>query len=106
MKNFLRSFYWSDYAKKHQIEIMYFGRASDALMMTSERMDIQNDVVSIAQVLDRLRQRGSRWESVLDAGEVICTVNGQAASLSDNIAAGNEIGIFCTRSPYAVGEVS
>jgi molybdopterin converting factor small subunit len=101
MKNFLRSLYWSDYAKKHQVEIMYFGRASDALMMTSERMDIQNDIVSVEQVLDRLRQRGTRWEYVLDANEVICTVNGKAALPSANIATGDEVGIFSRMSAYA-----
>jgi molybdopterin converting factor small subunit len=81
---------------------MYFGNASEALMMTSERMDIQNGISSIEQVLDRLKGRGSRWTQVLDEHNVICTVNGKPAMLSDGIAAGDEIGIFCARSPYAV----
>ena len=85
---------------------MYFGHASDALMMTSERMEVQDGITSIAQVLDRLRGRGSRWTHVLDEHNVLCTVNGKLARLSDGIAAGDEIGIFCARSPYAVSEVS
>jgi len=81
---------------------MYFGNASEALMMTSERMDIQNGISSIEQVLDRLKGRGSRWTQVLDEHNVICTVNGKPAMLSDDIAAGDEIGIFCAISPYVV----
>ena len=102
MKRLLRSLYWSAYASRHEIEIMYFGNASDALMMTSERMDISNGVSSILQVLDRLRERGARWAHVLDERNVVCTVNGKVALLSDGIAAGDEVGIFCGRSPYAV----
>ncbi|MBI4808822.1 MAG: MoaD/ThiS family protein [Nitrosomonadales bacterium] len=106
MKKLLRSLYWSAHASRHEVEIMYFGNASEALMMTSERMEIRNDTSSIGQVLHRLRERGSRWAHVLDEHNVICTVNGKTALLSDSIAAGDEIGIFCARSPYAVSEVS
>lgn len=81
---------------------MYFGNASEALMMTSERMDVRNGDASIRQMLDRLRGRGSRWTQVLDEHNVICTVNGKVAQLSDGIAAGDEIGIFCGRAPHAV----
>ncbi|MBI3903350.1 MAG: MoaD/ThiS family protein [Nitrosomonadales bacterium] len=102
MRKFLRSLYWSDYAKKHQVEIMYFGHASDALMMTSERMDIQDGIVSVKQVLERLRQRGTRWAYVLDANEVICAINGKAASPSAKFAAGDEIGIFSRMPACAV----
>lgn len=102
MKKFLRSLYLPIHASKHEIEIMYFGNASDALMMTSERMDIQNGTSSIEQVLNRLRERGVRWANELDANYVSCTLNGKTALLSDNIAAGDEIGIFSRRNPYAV----
>lgn len=102
MKRLLRALYWSAHANRHEVEIMYFGNASEALMMTSERMDIQNGISSIEQVLDRLKGRGSRWTQVLDEHNVLCTVNGKLAMLSDGIAAGDEIGIFCARSPYAV----
>lgn len=106
MKKLLRSLYWSAHASRHEVEIMYFGNASDALMMTSERMDIQGGIACIGQVLDRLRGRGSRWTHVLDEHNVICTINGKMALPSDSIAAGDEIGIFCGRYPNVVNEVS
>jgi molybdopterin converting factor small subunit len=102
MKKFLQSLYGAAHASKHEVEIMYFGSASDALMMTSERMDIRNDTFSISQILLRLRERGASWAHVLDERNVICTVNGKTALPSDSIAAGDEIGIFSRRSPYAV----
>ena len=106
MKRLLRALGWLAHANRHEVEIMYFGNASDALMMTSERMDIRNDISSVGQVLDRLRERGVRWAHVLDEHNVICTVNGQVAMSSDSIAAGDEVGIFCGRYPFAVNQVS
>jgi molybdopterin converting factor small subunit len=94
----LGSFFWPAVASKREIEIMYFGRPSEFLLMTSERMSIANEMDTLAQVLHRLRQRGDRWAYELDDRYVICTVNGKTALLSDNITVGDEMGIFSRRS--------
>jgi len=79
---------------------MYFGRASDFLMMTSERLVIPNEPLTLRQLLDRLRVRGGRWAEELDDRHVVCTVNQTSARLRDNINVGDEIGIFSRKSVF------
>lgn len=83
-----------------KVKIMYFGRPSEFLLMTSERMDVPEGVTTLNQVLGRLRNRGERWAYELDEGCVICTVNRNPAALSDMIDGGDEIGIFSSKSIF------
>lgn len=85
-----------------KVEIMYFGRPSEFLLMTSERMDIAEDISTLRQVLNRLRKRGDRWAYELDHNHVLCTVGRKPAALSDAIADGDEIGIFSSKSIFAM----
>lgn len=87
---------------KHEVAIMYFGRASDFLLVTSERMVIPNETYTLEQVLNRLRKRGDRWAYELDDSHVVCTVNGKAAMLFDPIEAGVEISIFSRKSIFEI----
>jgi len=84
------------------VEIMYFGRASEFLLMTSERMDVPKALPTLQHVLGRLRSRGDRWAYELDASHVICTVNQTPAALTANIDEGDEIGIFSRKSIFEV----
>lgn len=81
-----------------QIELLYFGRTSEFLMMTSERLVLTEQVNTLAKVLGQLRQRGAAWAYELADGHVLCTVDGASQNLSARIADGNEIGVFSMRS--------
>ena len=83
-----------------KIEIMYFGRASDRLMMTSERMDVLDEVASLKQLLNKLRARGSSWAYELDESYVFCTINEKLAEMSDALKEGDEIDIFSRKSLF------
>lgn len=83
-----------------KIELMYFGRTSEFLMMTSERLVLDEHVNTLAKVLSELRQRGAAWAYELAEGQVLCTVNGQSQNLSATIMDGNEIGVFSMRSMF------
>ncbi len=83
-----------------KVEITYFGRPSEYLLMTSERMVIPNDISTLQRMLDRLRKRGDRWAYELDDSHVICTVGRKSATLSDAIKDGDEIGIFSSKSIF------
>lgn len=85
---------------RHEVEIMYFGRPSEFLMMTSERMVITGERHTLGQILDGLRKRGDRWAYELDDHHVICTVNGKAAAASAALEAGDEIDIFSRTSLF------
>jgi len=85
---------------KMSVEIMYFGRVSEFLLMTSERMDVPKALPTLRHVLGRLRSRGERWAYELDDSHVICTVNHTPAALTANIDEGDEIGIFSRKSIF------
>lgn len=85
---------------RHEVAIMYFGRTSEFLMMTSERMAIPGGICTLEQVMGRLRVRGERWMNELDADHTIYAVNGQGAGLRDTIRAGDEIRISSKKSIF------
>jgi molybdopterin converting factor small subunit len=100
MKNFFRSLFGFSLESKHEIEIMYFGRVSDFLMMTSERIEISSKEYTLEKMLNRLRQRGDRWAYELDNSHVICSINGKNALLSGELKVGDEVGIFSRKSMF------
>ena len=85
-----------------KIELVYFGRPSEFLMMTSECMVVPEQIITLGQLLNRLRKRGDRWAYELDDSNVICTVDQKTAIPAEAIADGDEIGIFSRRSLFEV----
>jgi hypothetical protein len=83
---------------RHEVAIMYFGRTSEFLMMTSERMVISTGRYTLGQLLSSLYKRGDRWVDELDDSHLLCTVNGRDARLFDPIAPGAEICISSRKS--------
>lgn len=78
---------------------MYFGRPSEFLLITSERMDIPDGISTLRQILNRLRKRGDRWAYELD-DSLMRTVNQAPAVLSACLDEGDEIGIFSRKSIF------
>ncbi len=87
-------------ANRHEVEIMYFGRTSEFLMMTSERMVIPTGRYTLGQLLCSLYKRGNRWVYELDDSHLSCTVNGLDARLFDPIEPGAEICITSRKSIF------
>ena len=87
-------------ASRHEIEIMYVGRTSEFLMMTSERMAIPTGRYTLGQLLCSLYQRGGRWVDELDGSHLVCTVNGREAMLFDAIPPGAEVCLGSTKSIF------
>lgn len=85
---------------RHEVAIMYFGRTSESLMMTSERMVIPTGRYTLGQLLCSLYKRGDRWVDELDDSHLMCTVNGRDARLFDTIKPGAEICISSRKSIF------
>lgn len=85
---------------RHEVAIMYSGRTSKSLMMTSERMVIPTGCFTLGQLLCNLYKRGDRWVDELDDSHLLCRVNGQDASLFDTIKPGAEICISSGKSIF------
>jgi hypothetical protein len=85
---------------RHEVAILYLGRTSEFLMMTSERMVIPTGRYTLGQLLCNLYKRGDRWVDELDDSHLMCTVNGREARLFDTIKPGAEICISSRRSIF------
>jgi hypothetical protein len=85
---------------RHEVAIMYFGRTSESLMMTSERMVIPSGRYTLGQLLCSLYKRGDRWVDELDDSHLMCTVNGRDARLFDPIEPGAQICISSKKSIF------
>lgn len=85
---------------RHEVQIMYYGRTSEFLVMTSERMAIPDGGYTLEQILKRLRQRGDRWAYELADSHVVCSIDGKSVVLSDNIRVGCELWITSRKSIF------
>jgi molybdopterin converting factor small subunit len=85
---------------RHEVAIKYFGRTSEFLMMTSERMVIPSGRYTLGQLLCSLYKRGDRWVDELDDSHLMCMVNGREARLFDTIQPGAEICISSRKSIF------
>lgn len=79
---------------------MYFGRTSEFLMMTSERIVILAGRYMPGQLLCSLYKRGDHWVDELDDSHLMCTVDGREARLFDTIAPGAEICLSSRKSIF------
>jgi len=100
MKNIFDQLFTASLTRKHEISIIYLGRSSDFLMMTSERMVIPDKKFTLKQVLNQLRKRGGRWVCELDDSHVICTLDGVSVALSDPILVGSKLKIGSRKSVF------
>lgn len=85
---------------RKEVSIMYYGRCSEYLMITSEHFPLPDGACSLQQVLDHLQQRGKRWAYELDDAYVSCGIDGKAANKSDQVAAGVEIAICSIKTIF------
>ena len=85
---------------KGQVIVMYYGRCSEYLMVTSECIVLPEGPCTLAQVIDGLRRRSPEWAYELDDGHMFCEIDGQPGSLTSNIEPGAEIGVFSRKSVF------
>jgi len=100
MKKSFFSRFFATLESKHQVEIIYCGRTSEFLLMTSERMVIPEEGCTLEQLLNRLRLRHESWAYELDDRYVICEINRKHAMPTDDIEVGAEIAIFSRKSIF------
>lgn len=86
--------------RRHEIAILYFGRTSEFLMMTSERMAIPAGRYTLGQLIGSLHKRGDRWVDELDDSHLVCMVNGREARSFHPVKAGDEVCFSSTKSIF------
>ena len=83
-----------------EAELMYFGRLSEFLRVTSEKITITDERDTLGRLLQHLRCRGGAWAYELAEHQVLFTVDGVCAQPSCRIQAGVEIGLFSRKSIF------
>lgn len=84
--------------RQQEVAITYDGRASECLMMKSERVLIPAGNYTVGQLLCNLYRLGDHWVDALDDSRLTCTVNGREVTLFDPIAPGAAICISSRES--------
>ena len=100
MKTFFARRHLAALESRHEIQLMYFGRVSEFLLVSSERVVIPSENYTLEELLKKLRKRGGRWADELDARQVVCTVGGKVVALSDTLRIGDEIDICSRKSIF------
>lgn len=77
-----------------KIELLYFGRPGEHLMLSRELVEVPDGVPTLAALLVWLRLRGGLWASELANHRVRCAINQEFSGLAASIHENDEIAIF------------
>lgn len=83
-----------------QINILYFGRPSEKLMLSHETVDLPPGISTLAGLLAWLRLRGDNWAQELTENRVRCAINQEFSAWTAPIKDKDEIALF---SPISGG---
>jgi molybdopterin synthase sulfur carrier subunit len=83
-----------------KIHLLYFGRPREMLATSSETVEAPDDLATLGELLDWLRQRGANWAHELADKRVRCALNQEMSNASARIRGGDEVAIF---SPISGG---
>ena len=77
------------------INVLYFARLREQLETGSEEMEISADLNSLADILNRLKNRGGAWEEVFAGDQpVLMAVNQEMSNSSVTVKDGDEVAFF------------
>ncbi len=75
------------------IDIRFFASLRERLGTGEERIPAEG-IACVGDVLERLRQRGSEWASLLDDDRVLMAVNQAMAKGETPVEPGDEVALF------------
>jgi len=77
------------------LTLVYFARFREALGKDQEQFALSEGVKTVAQLIDQLvAERGSDWEAVLKAPNLLVAVNQEMVDAQQVIQDGDEIAFF------------
>jgi len=83
-----------------KINLLYFGRPRERLNTSSEIVDVPDNIATLGDLLDWLRNRGENWAHELADNRVRCALNQEMSKSTARIRAHDEVAIF---SPISGG---
>jgi len=82
------------------IKLLYFGRPRERLNISSETPEVPDNIATLGELLDWLRQRGGLWTQELAENRVRCALNQEMSKPDAPVRDGDEVAIF---SPISGG---
>jgi molybdopterin synthase sulfur carrier subunit len=77
------------------ITLVYLARLREALGSPAEKVELPNDVATVAALLAWLRERGGAWATELAPGRAVrVAVNYDMARADTAVKAGDEVALF------------
>ena len=83
-----------------KIEMLYFGRPSEALKVVKESIVLPDTVTTLAELLAWLRLRGDDWAQELIETKVRCAINQEFSGWDSKLKEHDEVALF---SPISGG---
>ena len=76
------------------IKVLYFARFRDALNCAEEKLQITDEITSVAKLASLLAERGDIWRETLNSGKVLVAINQEVADFNTEICDGDEVAFF------------
>lgn len=76
------------------LKILFFAALRERLACANTSLDLQGQVLTAREVLDKLASQSAHWQQHLADAELLCAVNQQLVALSHPVAAGDELAFF------------
>lgn len=76
------------------VTIWYFARIKEAVDCDRETLQLQDDVDTVADLVNFLSERGERWRKALKDEKVLVAINQAVASMNTAVSDEDEIAFF------------
>jgi molybdopterin synthase sulfur carrier subunit len=83
-----------------KVTLLYFGRPRERLNTSSEVVEVPDNIATLGELLNWLRQRGENWAQELTGSRIRCAITQEIAELSAPLREHDEIALF---SPISGG---
>jgi sulfur-carrier protein len=76
------------------MKILFFASLRERLQCDQEALNDVSEITTVQDIINRLVQRGAPWDSALQTGKLLVSVNQEMASLSSEVNADDEVAFF------------
>ena len=76
------------------MKILFFASLRERLQCDQETLNDVSGITTAQDIIDHLVQRGTPWDTALQTGKVLISINQEMASLSSEVNENDEIAFF------------
>ncbi len=76
------------------MKILFFASLRERLQCDQETFNDITGISTAQDVVDRLSERGAPWDTALENGKILVSINQEMASLNSAVNADDEIAFF------------